>query len=144
MMKGRLRGVALGLGMAMVVAVPASAKPVNGAAGERGAMAVSCEFEDGTREVLISNGNGGAAGFVVDEEGAYTGETYWVVEAAGVGWPGEWLTPPDSDPVHSWSKSWGKRTGHGDPITCTARDVFTDEDGQTWTVFSTFMVTDGA
>ena len=43
--------------------------------------------------------------------------------------------PADQDPVFTSRKTFGKRVGQGDALSCTNRDTFTDEEGQIFTVF---------
>ncbi len=90
----------LGLGTAAHAAPPPDHEVV---------AVVGCADESGTVEVLLRGG----VGFVLDESGEPTGEKLFPVQVDFAVFSDEGVL------LEEFHKTYGNRTGHGDPIFCT-------------------------
>lgn len=131
-MRRRFAYAVAGLGLTLVVAAPALAAPSNGANAE--VIPVTCDGQ--ALNVLTGRG---LPAWGSDASGNLDGTLYLLKEITIRGYPGDLATEPATDPIFVDSNSIGNKTGLGETIECTFRDVETDSDG-TFTIFGDVLV----
>lgn len=119
------RSAAFGLVVALVllVAAPALGAPTNGANTEF--ISVTCD--GATRHVYVR----GNAAWGANATGTLDGTQFVLKEIAVRVYPGNLTTQPTTDPLFFFAQTYGKKTGLGQTIRCTFREVETGEFGIT-------------
>ena len=121
----------------LIAATSASAAPTKGQNTET----LVFECADATVRVILKPDNG-ASGWDVDAQRELTGVRYFSTALDGRVYLGDLTTEPtDVDPLFTTAKEWGNRTGHEDTVSCSAKETFATEDGQTLTGFFDFTAT---
>ena len=121
----------------LIAATSASAAPTKGQNTET----LVFECADATVRVILKPDNG-ASGWDVDAQRELTGVRYFSTALDGRFYLGDLTTEPtDVDPLFTTAKEWGNRTGHEDTVSCSAKETFATEDGQTLTGFFDFTAT---
>lgn len=120
----------------LIAATSASAAPTKGQNTET----LVFECADATVRVILKPDNG-ASGWDVDAQRELTGVRYFSTALDGRFYLGALTTEPTDDPVFTTAKEWGNRTGHEDTVSCSAKETFATEDGQTLTGFFDFTAT---
>ena len=131
-MRRRFAYAVASLGLMLVVAAPALAAPSNGSNTE--VIPVNCDGAD----LHVLTGRGLPA-WGSDASGNLDGTMYLVKELTISVYAGDLATQPTTDPLFVETFSPGNKTGLGETIRCTFREVETDSNG-TVTIFGDVLV----
>ena len=122
----------LAAAVALLVAAPAQGAPTEGPNAEL--VTATC---DGVVSHVYVRGN---SAWGADAAGNLNGTQYVLKEIEFRGYPGTLTTEPTTDPLFVFAKTFGNKTGLGETIHCTFREVQTDESGTVTAFGDAFVV----